>query len=63
MFEGAHTALVTPFNNNRVDEDSLRELIDFQFNSGISGIVPCGTTGESPTLRDSEHKRIIEISS
>ena len=62
MFEGAHTALVTPFNNNRVDEDSLRELIDFQFNSGISGIVPCGTTGESPTLRDSEHKRIIEIS-
>jgi 4-hydroxy-tetrahydrodipicolinate synthase len=62
MFEGAHTALVTPFNNNRVDENSLRELIDFQFNSGISGIVPCGTTGESPTLRDSEHKRIIEIS-
>ena len=62
MFEGAHTALVTPFNNNKVDEDSLRELIDFQFNNGISGIVPCGTTGESPTLRDSEHKRIIEIS-
>ena len=62
MFEGVHTALVTPFRNNKVDEDSLRELIDFQFNNGISGIVPCGTTGESPTLTDSEHKRIIEIS-
>lgn len=61
MFEGAHTALVTPFNNNNVDENSLRELIDFQFNNGISGIVPCGTTGESPTLTDSEHKRIIDI--
>ncbi|MEC7862698.1 MAG: 4-hydroxy-tetrahydrodipicolinate synthase [Verrucomicrobiota bacterium] len=62
MFEGAHTAIVTPFNNNNVDEKSLRELIDFQFNNGISGIVPCGTTGESPTLTASEHKRIIEIS-
>ncbi|MEE2725245.1 MAG: 4-hydroxy-tetrahydrodipicolinate synthase [Verrucomicrobiota bacterium] len=62
MFEGAHTAIVTPFNNNNVDEESLRELIDFQFNNGISGIVPCGTTGESPTLTASEHKRIIEIS-
>ena len=62
MFKGAHTAIVTPFNNNNVDEESLRELIDFQFNNGISGIVPCGTTGESPTLTASEHKRIIEIS-
>lgn len=62
MFKGAHTAIVTPFNNNNVDEKSLRELIDFQFNNGISGIVPCGTTGESPTLTASEHKRIIEIS-
>ena len=62
MFEGAHTAIVTPFTNNNVDEESLRELIDFQFNNGISGIVPCGTTGESPTLTASEHKRIIEIS-
>lgn len=62
MFEGAHTAIVTPFNNNNVDETSLRELIDFQFDNNISGIVPCGTTGESPTLTNSEHKRIIEIS-
>jgi len=62
MFEGAHTAIVTPFNNNNVDENSLRELIDFQFDNNISGIVPCGTTGESPTLTNSEHKRIIEIS-
>ena len=62
MFKGAHTALVTPFSNNNVDEDSLRKLIDFQFDNGISGIVPCGTTGESPTLTNAEHKRIIEIS-
>ena len=62
MFKGAHTALVTPFNNSNVDEDSLRNLIDFQFDNGISGVVPCGTTGESPTLTNAEHKRIIEIS-
>ena len=61
MFEGAHTAIVTPFNNNSVDETSLRELIDFQFDNNISGIVPCGTTGESPTLTNTEHKRIIEV--
>jgi 4-hydroxy-tetrahydrodipicolinate synthase len=61
MFEGAHTAIVTPFNNNSVDENSLRELIDFQFDNNISGIVPCGTTGESPTLTNTEHKRIIEV--
>ncbi len=62
MFKGAHTALVTPFINSNVDENSLRNLIDFQFDNGISGVVPCGTTGESPTLTNAEHKRIIEIS-
>ena len=61
MFEGAHTALITPFLDGKIDESSLRDLIDFQFDNGISGIVPCGTTGESPTLSNDEHKRVIEI--
>ena len=61
MFEGAHTAIITPFLNGKIDETSLRNLIDFQFDNNISGIVPCGTTGESPTLSNEEHKRIIEI--
>ena len=61
MFEGAHTAIITPFLNGKVDEPSLRNLIDFQFDNKISGIVPCGTTGESPTLSNEEHKQIIEI--
>ena len=62
MFEGAHTALITPFVDDKIDEDSLIKLIDNQFDNQISGIVPCGTTGESPTLTNSEHKRIIELS-
>ena len=61
MFEGAHTAIVTPFLDGEIDEPALRNLIDFQFDNKISGIVPCGTTGESPTLSNEEHKRIIEI--
>ena len=61
MFEGAHTAIVTPFLDGKIDEPALRNLIDFQFDNKISGIVPCGTTGESPTLSNEEHKRIIEI--
>jgi len=61
MFEGAFTALVTPFRNGRPDEDSYRALIDWQIRSGIHGIVPCGTTGESATLSHEEHKRILEI--
>ena len=62
MFEGVHTALITPFVDGKVDEDSLIEIINNQFNNNISGIVPCGTTGESPTLTNAEHKRIIELS-
>lgn len=61
MFKGALVAIVTPFNNGGVDEESLRRLIDFQIENGNSGIVPCGTTGESPTLSHEEHKRVIEI--
>ena len=61
MFKGALVAIVTPFKNGTVDEESLRRLIDFQIENGSSGIVPCGTTGESPTLSHDEHKRVIEI--
>lgn len=61
MFKGAITALVTPFRNGQVDEKALRELIEFQIAGGIDGLVPCGTTGESPTLTHDEHDRVIEI--
>ena len=61
MFSGALTAMVTPFRDGRLDEDRLREQIDFQLKNGISGLVPVGTTGESPTLDVDEHIRVIEI--
>ena len=61
MFEGAHTALVTPFRNNRFDEAAFEQLIEAQIAGGISGIVPVGTTGESPTLDFKEHLRVIEV--
>ncbi len=61
MFKGAITALVTPFKNGQVDEKALRDLIEFQIAGGIDGLVPCGTTGESPTLSHDEHDRVIEI--
>ncbi len=60
-FEGAITALVTPMRNGQVDEQGLVDLIEFQIASGIHGIVPCGTTGESATLSFKEHKRVIEL--
>jgi len=53
-------ALITPFDNGQVDFNTLDELIEFQIKSGTDGIVPCGTTGESPTLSHSEHKQVIE---
>lgn len=61
MFKGAIVAIVTPFKNGEVDEGKLRELIEFQIAKGTDGIVPCGTTGESPTLSHEEHDRVIEI--
>ena len=61
MFEGSITAIVTPFKNGLVDEKKFRELIEFQIKNGSSGIVPCGTTGESATLSFEEHDRVIEI--
>jgi 4-hydroxy-tetrahydrodipicolinate synthase len=62
MFEGAHTALVTPFNEKgMIDPDAYRKLIDKQFDNGIKGIVPVGTTGESATLSTEEHQLVIEM--
>jgi 4-hydroxy-tetrahydrodipicolinate synthase len=61
MLQGAITAIVTPFKNGEVDEEAYRELIEFQIQGGIHGIVPCGTTGESATLSHAEHKRVVEI--
>jgi 4-hydroxy-tetrahydrodipicolinate synthase len=61
MFKGVITALVTPLRNDRVDEEALRRLVDEQIRAGIDGLVPVGTTGESPTLSNEEHIRVIEI--
>ncbi|MGB2350671.1 MAG: 4-hydroxy-tetrahydrodipicolinate synthase [Akkermansiaceae bacterium] len=61
MFQGTHTALITPFRNGEVDTEAFRALIDRQVEGGVDGIVPCGTTGESPTLGRKEHLRVIEL--
>jgi len=60
MFAGAMTALITPFRDGQVDFETLDEILEFQLERGIDGIVPVGTTGESPTLSHDEHKRVIE---
>lgn len=61
-FKGVYTAIVTPFGRDgSLDETALRKLIDAQLQGGVSGIVPCGTTGESPTLTHKEHDRVIEV--
>jgi len=61
MFKGSIIAIVTPFKNGKVDEKKLRELIEFYIKNGTSGVVPCGTTGESATLSFEEHDKVIEI--
>jgi len=61
MIQGAIVAIVTPFRNGKVDEETLRRLIDEQIMAGTDGIAPCGTTGESTTLSHEEHDRVIEI--
>ncbi|HKZ17171.1 MAG TPA: 4-hydroxy-tetrahydrodipicolinate synthase [Geobacteraceae bacterium] len=61
MFKGSIVAIVTPFKNEKVDEEKLRELVEFQIENGTDGIVPCGTTGEASTLDYEEHDRVIEI--
>ena len=60
-FSGALSALVTPFKNGRVDEEAYRQFIEWQIESGIDGLVPCGTTGESATMSHAEHKQVIAI--
>ena len=61
MFKGSMVAMVTPFKNGKVDEKKLKELVEFQIKNKTSGIVPCGTTGESATLSWAEHERVIEV--
>ncbi len=61
MFTGSITALVTPFRDGNIDEEGLKRLIEFQIAGGTSGVVPCGTTGESATLSYEEHNRVIEL--
>src|SRR5438093_11514862 len=61
MFSGAMTAMVTPFRDGKLDEPRLREQIEFQIKGGIDGLVPVGTTGESPTLDFPEHERVIAL--
>ena len=61
MFQGSIVALVTPFRGGKVDEAKLRELVEMHVAQGTDGIVPCGTTGESPTLSHDEHRRVVEI--
>jgi 4-hydroxy-tetrahydrodipicolinate synthase len=61
MFSGAFTAIVTPFKGGKVDEKAFKSLIRFGLEGGISGFVPCGTTGESPTLSYEEHNRVVEM--
>ncbi len=59
-FRGSFTALVTPFSNGSVDEKAFRDLVEWQIAEGTNGLVPVGTTGESPTLSHDEHKRVVE---
>ncbi len=61
MFEGIHTALITPFRDGRIDEEALRAHVERQIEAGIDGVVPCGSTGESATLSHLEHRRVVEI--
>ncbi len=61
MFKGSNVALVTPFKKDRLDDDSYIKLIHFHIKNGTNGLVPAGTTGESPTLSHDEHERVIEL--
>ena len=61
MFKGSIVALITPFSDGAVDEQAIRKLVDWHVEQGTHGIVPCGTTGESPTLSHDEHNQVVEI--
>ena len=61
MFQGSYAALITPFKDGKVDEEAYRSFVEWQISEGTEGMVPCGTTGESPTLSHEEHMRVTEI--
>ena len=61
MFKGSNVALVTPFKNDKLDDETYINLIHFHIQNGTNGLVPAGTTGESPTLSHDEHERVIEL--
>ena len=61
MFAGSIVALITPFRNGALDEEAYRALIEWHIEQGTDGLVPCGTTGESPTLSHEEHKHVVEV--
>ena len=61
MFKGSITALITPLKNGKVDEKAFQDFVEWQINQGSHGLVPCGTTGESPTLTHEEHERVIDL--
>lgn len=61
MFKGSYVALVTPMKNGRVDESTLRQLVEYHIDHHTDGLVPCGSTGESATLSHAEHRRVVEV--
>ncbi len=61
MFQGIYTALITPFSNGKVDEKAFQSFVEWQISEGVHGLVPCGTTGESPTLSHEEHNRVVAM--
>lgn len=61
MFTGSITALITPFRDGQVDEQAFQDFVNWQIEEGTHAVVPCGTTGESPTLSHEEHKRVVEL--
>ncbi len=61
MFKGSIPALITPFRNGEVDDSAFQDFVNWQIEEGSHGLVPCGTTGESPTLSHAEHKRVVEM--
>src|ERR1044072_249200 len=60
-FQGSITALITPFANGKVDTEAFRQLVEWQIGQGTHGLVPCGTTGEWPTLSDDEHRTVVGV--
>ena len=61
MFKGSITALITPFRDGHIDETAFQDLVEWQIQQGVHGLVPCGTTGESPSLTHDEHERIVDL--